>query len=92
MADQVHNEDQERNHDYFTGRSAGENIQLTGGPSCVLRINSEPQRTSMGLLGQLNVDFGKVIIDSTTVRHLNWDGRTAGTVSNSCCTGTPAKT
>lgn len=73
MSNQTHSENLERNHDYFTGRAAGENITVSGGASCVLRINSEPQRTAMGLLGNVDTTFGKTIIDGTTVRHLAYD-------------------
>lgn len=74
MSDQTHSENLERNHDYFTGRAAGEDITISGGASCVLRIDSEPQLTAMGLLGNLGMTYGKVIFDATKTRHLAYDG------------------
>ena len=81
MADVTHSLNSEINHDALTSRGAGENITIDGGNSSKVLIDSEPQHTSMGLLGRVQINHGEVHFDATKTRILAWDGRTTGTVA-----------
>ncbi len=56
------------NHDILTGRSAGEDITIQTG--AVLTINSMPQHTPMGILGDILLTSGEVHIDGRYVREI----------------------
>ncbi|PHQ71769.1 MAG: hypothetical protein COB93_02520, partial [Sneathiella sp.] len=56
------------NHDAVTARAAGEFITLNAGAT--LTINSEPQRTPMGILHSVRCTDGTCLIDGRDVRHL----------------------
>ena len=54
------------NHDDLTGRLAGENITINSG--AILTIDSDPQETAMGLMGQVSVNEGTWLIDGRQVK------------------------
>jgi hypothetical protein len=66
MSDQTITTD--TNHDALTGRAAGENITIQQG--AVLTIDSMPQHTAMGILGDLLLTKGEINIDGRSVREI----------------------
>lgn len=56
------------NHDALTGRLAGESITVT--LNAKLTIDSYPQETAMGILGDVNITDGEVCIDGRYVREV----------------------
>ncbi len=56
------------NHDALTGRLAGESITVT--LNAKLTIDSYPQETAMGVLGDINITDGEVCIDGRYVREV----------------------
>lgn len=62
------------NHDALTGRNAGEDITIQQG--AVLTIDSYPQDTTSGILGDLNITSGEIHIDGRRVREVAYDSGT----------------
>jgi hypothetical protein len=56
------------NHDALTGRNAGEDITIQQG--AVLTIDSMPQHTGRGILGDLLIQSGEIHIDGRYVREI----------------------
>jgi hypothetical protein len=56
------------NHDALTGRLAGETITIQ--QNAKLTIDSYPQETAMGILGDVNITDGEVHIDGRYVREV----------------------
>lgn len=56
------------NHDALTGRLAGESITVT--LNAKLTIDSYPQETAMGVLGDMNITDGEIHIDGRYVREV----------------------
>jgi hypothetical protein len=62
------------NHDALTGRNAGEDITIQQG--AVLTIDSYPQDTTSGILGDLNITSGEIHIDGRRVREVAYNSGT----------------
>lgn len=60
-----------QNHDALTGRLAGQDITIQLG--AVLTIDSMPQHTAMGILGDVNITSGEINIDGRYVREIAYD-------------------
>ena len=56
------------NHDALAGRLAGETITIQ--QNAKLTIDSYPQETAMGILGDVNITDGEVHIDGRYVREV----------------------
>lgn len=56
------------NHDALTGRLAGESITIQ--QNAVLTIDSYPQETAMGVLGDVNITDGEILVDGRYVREV----------------------
>lgn len=56
------------NHDTLTSRAAGEDITVNNGAT--LTIDSWVTKTSMGVMGDLTVNQGKVLIDGRNVKEI----------------------
>ncbi len=90
MANQTISSDS--NHDDLTGRNAGENITVTAGAT--LTIDSMPQLTSSGLMGQCIATEGEVHFDASNCKQITYDGGSGtrpvvgATITNGTQTGT----
>lgn len=62
------------NHDDLTGRLLGENITINDGAK--LTIDSDPQETAMGQLGDLQINSGEIHIDGRYVREIAYSSGT----------------
>jgi hypothetical protein len=67
------------NHDALTGRNAGEDITIQEG--AVLIIDSYPQDTTSGILGDLLIQSGEIHIDGRRVREVAYSSG-SGTLPN----------
>lgn len=56
------------NHDSLVGRNPGEDVDIE--ENATLVIDSMPQHTAMGVLGQLDANEGRVLIDGRSVREI----------------------
>lgn len=78
------------NHDALIGRAAGEIITLNAGAT--LTINSEPQRTPMGIPHSVRCTNGTCLIDGRDVRHLTVAATVSFVVGETITGGTSSAT
>lgn len=60
------------NHDDLTGRAAGEDFTITS--DAILTIDSMPHLTSMGILGDITITAGTLIIDGSRTFEVVYSG------------------
>lgn len=77
MANQTVSSDD--NHDYLTGRLAGEDINITSGATLV--IDSMPHLTAMGILGDMTITDGTLHIDGSRTFEVAYSGGSGTMIS-----------